>query len=191
MSDVYNDFLYWGFLGLVNLSASIAVFRLTKLERKQQLASEYELSTRPIVAPFSFPSSFTFLSCLTGCLNASGAYLRFCRIHYLDIPTIPWLEIASANGSEEFLKLLEAEWIVAMNDWTSLFLGMTFLISACFNFATVRQLRLRDRWVREGLLPVYRPCYNPEKSEPTSAAVGGIEESKTFAIPRLAYSKRG
>lgn len=51
-----------------------------------------------------------------------------------------------------------------MNDWSSLFLAVTFFVAAGFNFATVRQLMLRDRWEREVLLPVGSPLPRPNAS---------------------------
>jgi len=155
VSNLCTEFLYWEFLGFVNLAVSVVVYRFTQLERRQKIATQYELSTRPARTPvISFPSSFTYLSLFTGMLNAAGGFLRFQRIHFLDIPTIPWLhETLKGRISDELMKLLEAEWLVALNDWTSLFLAVTFFMAAGFNFATVRQLILRDRWERETLLP--------------------------------------
>lgn len=51
------------------------------------------------------------------------------------------------SGEEAFL---EARWIVAMNDWTSLLLAIAFALAACFNFATLRQLWLAGVDQREG-----------------------------------------
>jgi len=152
--NVYTEFLYWGFLGLINLAVSILIYHSTKLERKQKLAAEYGLSTRPITAGISLPSSFTYLSCFTGLLNFGGTSLRIRQIHFLEIPTIPWLAyLPLGSDGDELLELLEAKWLVATNDWTSLFLAFTFFAAGCFNFATVRQLRMRDQWVKEVLLP--------------------------------------
>ncbi|KDR78346.1 hypothetical protein GALMADRAFT_245485 [Galerina marginata CBS 339.88] len=61
-----------------------------------------------------------------------------------------------------------------MNDWTSLFLAFTFLLAGCCNFATVRQLRLRDKWAKEVLLPVYRP--------PTDWQDSGMMDEKMKAV---------
>ena len=109
----------------------------------------------------SLPSSFTYISFFTGVLNTGGAYLRFGRIYFLEFPTIPsfavWINDFTSGTSGELIELLEAKWVVAMNDWTSLFLAMMFVLAACFNFATVRELRQRNRWVKEMLLPVFRP----------------------------------
>ncbi|PPQ71332.1 hypothetical protein CVT26_011976 [Gymnopilus dilepis] len=155
MMNVYLEFIYWGFLGLINLGVSLLVYYSTKLERKQKLAAEYELSTKRRPTGPSLPSSFTYLSLFTGILNFGGAFFRFRRIHFLEIPTIPWMAefMEGVEGGSELMELLEAKWLVAMNDWTSLFLALTFLIAGCFNFATVRQLRLRDRVIQEVLLP--------------------------------------
>jgi len=205
--NVYAEFLYWGVLGLINLAVSVLIYYSTKLERKQKLDAEHEISTRSIKTGLSLPSSFTYLSFFTGLLNTGGAFLRFRRIHFLEIPTIPWLAnfISGVDGGDELMELLEAKWLVAMNDWTSLFLALTFLFAGCLNFATVRQLRLRDQWVEEALLPVYRPSWN-EKSgtvmhgrdvmlEDEKATLGLIkldeeEAGKSFAIFSPLCTKR-
>ncbi|KAF8951276.1 hypothetical protein BDZ97DRAFT_1001675 [Flammula alnicola] len=138
-------------------SAAVVIYYCTKLENTQKFELEYELSTRSTSRhALCSPKS---VSIFTGLLNTGGAYLRFRRIHFLQIPTIPWLAatIHGVKGGDELMKLLEAEWLVALNDWTSLFMALTFFLAGCFNFATVRQLRLRDQWVQEMLLPVYRP----------------------------------
>ena len=53
---------------------------------------------------------------------------------------MPWFH--SATSSVEVLAFMEADWIVAFNDWTSLLLATTFLFAASFNFATLCQLWL-------------------------------------------------
>jgi len=157
-----------------HIRVSILVYRSTQLERKHKIDSEHTLSTR-LAKPklfISFPSSFTYLSLFTGVLNTGGGYLRFRRIHFLEIPTIPWLYQALRGGgkaSEELKALLEAEWMVAVNDWSSLFLAITFFVAAGFNFATVRQLMLRDRWEREALLPVGSPLPHQQKHRPNAS----------------------
>ncbi|KAJ3510359.1 hypothetical protein NLJ89_g4725 [Agrocybe chaxingu] len=156
MANVYLEFIYWGFLGLLNLAVSALVYYTTKLERKRKIAAQASPSTRATYDGLTFPSSFAYVSVFTGVMNMGGAYLRCRRIHFLEIPSIPWLHdtIASMKGGDEFLKLLEAKWLVAMNDWTSLFVATTFFLAGCVNFATVRQLRLRDKLVRGMLLPM-------------------------------------
>jgi hypothetical protein len=170
MSTIFTDFMFWGFLALANLAISVLIFNSTRLERKLKVVAESTISTKPIYTGPSLPSSFTYLSLATGILNIGGAYLRLRRIHFLDFPTIPWVYEAfrewtspsSADGAaavgDELKKLLEAQWIVAMNDWMSLALALTFFVAACLNFATVRQLVLRDRWKRETLLPMKSPA---------------------------------
>jgi len=208
--SVFIEFLYWGVLGSINLAVSILIYHSTKLERKQKLVAEYEVSTRTIKTGLSLPSSFTYLSFFTGLLNTGGAFLRFRKIYFLEIPTIPWLAnvLSGVDGGDELMELLQAKWLVAMNDWTSLFLALTFLFAGCFNFATVRQLRLRDRLVKETLLPVYRPYWYgkvlDEKSGSVTtgrdlmlrdekAASGPImveEEGKSFAVFSPGCAKR-
>ncbi|KIM41781.1 hypothetical protein M413DRAFT_138004 [Hebeloma cylindrosporum] len=167
-------FVSWGFLGLVNLAVSFLIYRSTRLEAKQRIELEYEITTRRASA-LSLPTSFTYLSFFTGVLNTGGAYLRFGRIYFLEFPTIAsfaaWINDFNSRGQEELMEFLEAKWIVAINDWTSLFLAMTFVLAACFNFATVRELRLRDRWVKEMLLPVFRPSWRSLEADEKGACV--------------------
>jgi len=113
-------------------------------------AAEYELSTRFIPTP----RSFLLLSAMAGCLNSGTAYLRFRRIYFLEIPILLWLQSA-ITSEEELLEFLEARWIVAINDWTSLLLAITFSLAACINFATLRQLWLafKDQQEERMLLP--------------------------------------
>jgi len=177
MSNVYTGFFYGGFLGVVNLLVSALIYYSTKLEAKQKAHLEYELTTRR-ASLVSLPSSFTYISIFTGILNTGGAYLRSRRIYLLEVPTISsfmaWIKGFDAGAGEGFMGILEAEWIVAMNDWMNLFLTILFLLAACFNFATVRQLRLRDRWVKEMLLPVFRPNWRAlNGDEKTAGLVSG------------------
>ena len=79
---------------------------------------------------------------MAGCLNSGTAYLRFRRIYFLEIP----IQSALITSAEE--ELLEARWIVAINDWTSLLLAVTFSLAACINFATLRQLWLNQQETR-------------------------------------------
>jgi len=177
MSNVYNEFVYGGFLGVVNLLVSALIYYSTKLEANRKAHLEYELTTRR-ASLVSLPSSFTYISIFTGILNTGGAYLRSRRIYFLEFPTISsftaWINDFDAGATEEFMGTLEAEWIVAVNDWMSLFLAILFLLAACFNFATVRQLYLRDRWVKEVLLPVFRPNWRAlNGDEKTAGLVSG------------------
>jgi hypothetical protein len=177
MSNVYNEFVYGGFLGVVNLLVSALIYYSTKLEANRKAYLEYELTTRR-ASLVSLPSSFTYISIFTGILNTGGAYLRSRRIYFLEFPTIPSftarINDVDAGATEEFMGTLEAEWIVAVNDWMSLFLAILFLLAACFNFATVRQLYLRDRWVKEMLLPVFRPNWRAlNRDEKTAGLVSG------------------
>lgn len=155
-------------------SVSFLIYHSTKLEAKHRVELEYELTTRR-GSTISLPSSFTYLSFFTGVLNTGGAYLRFGRIYFLEFPTIPsfsaWINDFNSGSRDELVELLKAKWIVAMNDWTSLFLAMTFVLAALFNFATVRQLRMRDRWVKEMLLPVFRPSWRALDGDEKGAGV--------------------
>ena len=183
------------------------------MEAKQRVNLEYELTTHR-GSTISLPRSFTYLSFSTGVLNTGGAYLRFGRIHFLELPGIPSF-VASINDfnsgtRDEVMELLEAKWIVAMNDWTSLFLAIAFILAAYFNFATVRQLRMRDRWVKEMLLPVFRPNWRAQDGdekgvgvvsgqgfvyvgEKEEAAIGNEvqeDDGKSFAVFSPLCSKR-
>ena len=145
------------------------------MEAKHRVELEYELTTRR-GSTIPLPRSFTYLSFFTGVLNTGGAYLRFGRIYFLEFPTIPsftaWINDFNSGARDELVEqLLNAKWIVAMNDWTSLFLAMTFVLAAFFNFATVRQLRMRDRWVKEMLLPVFRPSWRDLDGDEKCAGV--------------------
>jgi len=143
VSNIYTEFVFWACISFADLFVSIAVFRLTKRERNAKRASEFELSTRSIPTSLTVSRSFLCLSTLAGCLNLATAYLRSRRIYFLEIPIIPWFHSATPNN--EVLAFMEADWIVAFNDWTSLLLATTFLFAASFNFATLCQLWLAFR----------------------------------------------
>lgn len=194
---IYMSFSFPGCLGVVNLGSassvlplhcsvltmissfsriSILVYYSTKAEQRQRMTSERELSTRrngKRITSLSF--SFPFLSVLTGLLNFGGAFFRSRHIQLLEIPTT-WLTKAAGDAGNPILlaKLIEAEWIVAVNDWGSLFLSIAFFLAGCFNFATVRQLRLRSYEEEEGLLPL-----TVKKSD--IAGFEGVMNPRTFA----------
>lgn len=155
------------FIVLLSYSASIVVFSSTKIERKHARAYRQSLLTsRPSPPTFtSFSTGYIIVSVFTGLLNLGGGILRLRRIHFLEFPRIDWIAdfISEFDGGDEFMELLQAKWLVAMNDWTSLFLASTFILAAGFNFATIRQIRLKDREgvLEEGdnILPRY--CYGP------------------------------
>jgi len=149
VSNIYTEFVFWACISLADLFASIAVFRLTKWERNAKRASEFELSTRAIPTSLTVSRSFLCLSTLAGSLNFATAYLRSRRIYFLEIPIIPWFKFHSAIPNDDVLAFIEADWIVAFNDWTSLLLATTFLFAASFNFATLGQLWLAFRDQRE------------------------------------------
>ncbi|KAF9054197.1 hypothetical protein BJ165DRAFT_1436776 [Panaeolus papilionaceus] len=157
MSSIWMDFLYWGGLGMVNVGMSFLVYNTTRLDLKQRRAAQTDMSTHHPIRAHSLPHSFIYLSYATGLLNLGAAFMRLRTINFLDIPILMWLESivdTSSRNDSEFMKLLAARWIVAMSDWTSLWLACTFFASACLNFATVRQLHLRERWIRDALLPI-------------------------------------
>jgi hypothetical protein len=154
VSNIYTEFIFWACISFADLLVSIAVFRLTKRERNAKRASEFEVSTRSIPTSLTTSRSFLSLSTVAGCLNLATAYLRSRRIYFLEIPVIlPWFHHHSAAAAitpihDEVLAFVEADWIVAFNDWTSLLLATTFLFAASFNFSTLCQLWLafRDQW---------------------------------------------
>jgi len=147
IANIYTEFIFWACISFADLFVSIAVFRLTKRERNAKRASEFLLSTRSIPTSLTTSGSFLCLSTLAGCLNFATAYLRSRRIYFLEIPIVPWFHPATPNG--EVLAFMEADWIVAFNDWTSLLLATTFLFAASINFATLCQLWLAFRDQRE------------------------------------------
>lgn len=191
---IYTSFSFSGCLGTVNLGSvsfallwsaddltsfsriSVLVYHSTKAERKQKNITESEPSTRPnSKSTTSLPCSFVSLSVLTGLLNFGGAFFRSRHIHLLEIPTTWLLQDAGDAGDSTMLaKVAEAEWIVAVNDWGSLFLAIAFFLAGCFNFATVRQLRLRAREEKQRLLPL-------------AVEKGHIVGSEGFAGDRISF----
>ena len=116
--------------------------------------------------------------------------MHFQRIYLLQIPQIPWQEIFSlTSGREEAMSLFDAELIVAANDWNSFFLCFIFLFSGLWNFATARQLRLREQWVKTVLLPAPVPRPNwfevgvGERKDVAGRVAGGEQNSKD--APRM------
>lgn len=180
---------------------SFLVYNTTRLDLKQRRAAQTDMSTHHPIRAHSLPHSFIYLSYATGLLNLGAAFMRLRTINFLDIPILMWLESivdTSSRNDSEFMKLLAARWIVAMSDWTSLWLACTFFASACLNFATVRQLHLRERWIRDALLPI--PTLVP--NEKTRLMVVNVSlgcsittdaenlVGKTFAPPPMLTSNR-
>ena len=176
---------------LVAVSVSIAVFRLTKRERNAKRASEFELSTRYI--PTSLTTSRTFLSLSTaaGCFNFATAYLKTRRIYFLEIPIVPWLHSATPNN--EILAFVEADWIVAFHDWTSLLLATMFLFAASFNFSTLCQLWLAFRDQREAgmLLSLFIAEEDVGISDKKATAVRAVGGGTSFTVLSRPCAKRG
>ncbi|KJA17844.1 hypothetical protein HYPSUDRAFT_997864 [Hypholoma sublateritium FD-334 SS-4] len=163
--EFFGQSVLWATMALINLAASIIIYQTTKLENTQKREFEYELSTQRLAkSAISLPRSFTHLSIFTGVLNIGSALIHFQRIYLLQIPQIPWQAIFShatdASGNEQAMNLFDAELIVAANDWNSFFLCFVFLFAGLWNFATARQLRLRERWVKTVLLPAPAPRPN-------------------------------
>jgi len=186
MLNIYTEFIFWACISVADLFISIAVLRLTKRERHAK--KEYELSTctRSIPASLTVSKSFLCLSILAGCLNSATAYLRLRRIYFLEIPILPWLHPAMSN--REVQAFLEADWIVAFNDWTSLLLAATFLCAAFFNFATLGQLWLAFRENRRKLSSM--PIAGEEASDEKASAVR-VGGGNSFAMSSKPYARRG
>ena len=87
------------------------------------------------------------------------------------------------------MSLFDAELIVAANDWNSFFLCFIFLFSGLWNFATARQLRLREQWVKTVLLPAPVPRPNwfevgvGERKDVAGRVAGGVQNTKD--APRM------
>ena len=177
-------------LPLVAFSASIAVFRLTKRERNVKRASEFELSTRSIPTSLTASRSFLCLSTLAGCLNFATAYLRFRRIYFLEVPIVPWFHSATPNG--EIVAFMEADWIVAFNDWTSLLFATTFLFAAFFNFATLCQLWLAfsDQRGAGMLVSLLIARENVGICDERATAVRAVRGGPSFTVFSGPYAKR-
>ena len=175
----------------VAVSVSIAVFRLTKRERHAKKASEFELSTRSIPTPLTASRSFQCLSTVAGCLNFATAYIRSRRIYFLEIPIMPWFHSATPN--DELLAFVEADWIVAFNDWTSLLLATTFLLAASFNFATLCQLWLAFRHQREAgtLLSMLIAGEDVGISDEKATVVRTVGGGTSFTVFSRPCAKRG
>lgn len=102
---------------------------------------------------------------------------------------LPWLHSATPNG--EVLAFVEADWIVAFNDWTSLLLATAFLFAAFLNFATLGQLWLafRDQWeagILTSLMPTAREDVGlgiPDENPSAVRAVGGGTCFAVFSKP--------
>jgi len=108
------------------------------------------------------------------------------RIYFLEIPILPWLHPATSN--REVQAFLEADWIVAFNDWTSLLLAAAFLFAAFFNFATLVQLWLafRDKRGKLSSMPITGEKLSDEKA--SAVRVGGGTSFAEFSKP---CAKRG
>lgn len=178
-------------LPLVAVSVSIAVFRLTKRERNAKRASEFGLSTRSTPTSLTTSRSFLSLTTVAGCLNFATAYLRTRRIYFLEIPIVPWFHSVTPN--DEFLAFVEADWIVAFNDWTSLILATMFLFAASFNFSTLCQLWLAFRDHREAgtLLSLFIAEEDVGISDEKATAVRPVGGGTSFTVFSRPCAKRG
>jgi hypothetical protein len=118
------------------------------------------------------------------------------RIYFLEIPIIqPWFHhSAAAIPNDEVLAFIEADWIVAFNDWTSLLLATAFLFAASFNFSTLCQLWLacRDQWeagkLTSSLLTAEEGVGVSDKKVTAVKAVGRGTSLTVFSRP---CAKRG
>jgi hypothetical protein len=106
---------------------------------------------------------------------------------------LPWFH--SATPSDEILAFIEADWIVAFNDWTCLLLATLFLFAASFNFATLCQLWLAFRDQREAgmLLSLLVAKEDVVISDEKATAVGAVGGGTSFTVffRPCAMAKRG
>jgi len=193
VSNIYTEFVFWACISCADLLVSIAVFRLTKRERNVKRASEFELSTRSISTSLTTSMSFLSLSTIASCLNFATAYLRSRRIYFLEIPSIvPWFHSAALTN-DEVLAFVEADWIVAFNDWSNLLLATTFLSAASFNFSTLCQMWLAFRDQREAgmLLSLLVAKEDVGISDEKAIAVRAVGRGTSFTVFSRPCAKRG
>ncbi|KAF9562897.1 hypothetical protein CPC08DRAFT_706412 [Agrocybe pediades] len=152
MLNLYLELIYWGFLGIINLVASVLVFYATKTDRRRPRSvyqdgfrRSSQLQSSSILS--LVPNVYVCLCMLTGFINLGGGLLRLGRIQSIELPRIQWLAdlVSGVDGGDRLMEFLKAKWLVTMNDWTSFVLGTTFILAAVFNFASVRELRLADQ----------------------------------------------
>jgi len=97
----------------------------------------------------TLPNPFKYLSLLSGTFNLCSGLVRLHLIRFLQLDTIlintPLLSRTWLTEALGWLKAAEDKWLVVLNDWTSLFLAVTFLLAACFNYATFAVLVRKDR----------------------------------------------
>lgn len=103
---------------------------------------------------------------------------------------IPWFHSATTNG--EVLAFLEADWIVAFNDWTNLLLATSFLFAASFNLATLGQLWLafRDQWDAGMLMSMPIAGEDVAIFDETASAVRAVGGGSSFAVFSKPCAKR-
>jgi len=104
---------------------------------------------------------------------------------------LPWLHSGTPN--DEVLAFVEADWIVAFNDWTSLLLATTFLLAASFNFSTLCQLWLAFKDQREVglLLPLLIAEGDVEISDEKASADRPVGVGTSFTVISRPCTKRG
>jgi hypothetical protein len=97
----------------------------------------------------TFLNPYKYLSLLSGTFNLCSGLVRLHLIRFLQLDTIvantPLLSRTRLTEALDWLKAVEAKWLVVLNDWSSLFLAVTFILAACFNYATFAVLVRRDR----------------------------------------------
>ena len=104
---------------------------------------------------------------------------------------MPWLHSATPNN--EILAFVEADWIVAFHDWTSLLLATMFLFAASFNFSTLCQLWLAFRDQREAgmLLSLFIAEEDVGISDKKATAVRAVGGGTSFTVLSRPCAKRG
>lgn len=98
----------------------------------------------------------------------------------------------SATPTSEVLAFMEADWIVAFNDWTNLLLATTFLFAASFNFATLCQLWLAFSDQREAeMLSSLIAKEDVGISDEKVTAVRAVRGGTSFTVFSRPCAKRG
>ncbi len=139
-----------------NFRVAASAYYLANMEYKRDELESDDLPSYNRMAPHysnTFPSPLKYLSLLSGTFNLCSGLVRLHLVRSLQLDTIlvntPLLsrviDGTTLTEALDWLKAVEDKWLVVLNDWTSLFLAVTFLLAACCNYATFAVLAKRDR----------------------------------------------
>jgi len=118
------------------------------------------LSTRKIYTGPSFPPAFIYFSLFAALLNLASSFVRLNQIHVLDISALSISTLSThlfidlgqsytpspiALVGKPSLSLQDSRLILSLYDWMSLFVSLVSLVCSVYNFASVRNLMLRER----------------------------------------------